>query len=163
MELTKKRDLQKRKLMKKQILLSIGLSIVLTTGCSNHKPKPNVIQNQENNTLNGATIVKQEDNSSKKPYIIDLDQQVKDDGLKGGEFKTILGFIYKGNNDEVSFLGEKLFISTPIKLYINGKTNETTKFIKGILTIKTSELAAGDTVVIKNRFGTKLAEHEVKE
>jgi len=151
--------------MKKQILLSVGLSMVLTTGCSNHKPKPNVIQNQENNTLNGATIVKQEDNSSssKKPYIIDLDKQVKDDGLKGGEFKTILGFIYKGNNDEVSFVGKKLFISTPIKLYINGKINETTKLIKGILTIKTSELAVGDTVVIKNRFGTKLAEHEVKE
>lgn len=152
--------------MKTQILLSIGLSIVLTTGCSNHKPKPNVIQNQENSTLNKATIVKQEDNRSnhsKKAYIIDLDKEVKDDGLKGGIFETIRGFIYKGNNDEVSFIGKKLFISTPIKLYINGKINETTKFIKGVLTIKTSELAVGDTVVIKNRFGTKLVEQEVKK
>lgn len=145
--------------MKKQILLSVGLSIILITGCSNHEPKPKVTQRTH--------IVKQEDNNnsnhSKKTYIIDLDKEVKDDGLKGGVFETIHGFIYKGNNDEVSFIGKKLFIATPIKLYINGKINETTKLIKGVLTIKTSELAAGDTVVIKNRFGTKLVEQEVKE
>lgn len=152
--------------MKKQILLSVGLSIILITGCSNHEPKPKVTQSQENNTPNRVSIVKHEDNStnhSKKTYIIDLDKEVNNNGLKGGEFQTILGFIYQGNNDEVSFVGKKLFISTPIKLYINGKINETVKFLKGVLTIKSSELSVGDTVVIKNRFGTKLVEKKVKK
>lgn len=152
--------------MKKQILLSVGLSIILITGCSNHEPKPNPTskstQAHKNNTVNRTVMVNQENNRTKKVYLIDLDKQVEDNGLKGGTFETIYGYIIRGNNDEVAFLGKKIFIATPIKLYINGKINETTKFIKGILSIKTSELAEGDVVVIKNRFGTKLVEQKIK-
>ena len=100
---------------------------------------------------NGSKV---EQNTTKKSkrHIIDLDKEIKDDGLKGGVIDTIKGFISLANNDEVSFVGKELFIATPIKLYINGKLNETAKFVKGVLTIKTSELAVGDTVTIKNRF-----------
>ena len=73
--------------------------------------------------------------------------------------------IFRGTlyNDEVSFIGKELFVATPIKLYINGKLKETIKSIKGIFTIKGSEVNNGDTVTIKNRFGTKLVEKRVKK
>lgn len=139
--------------MKKQAL--VGLAIFLVVGCSNKEVQP---KHQE------RTAVVSENNNSqaeKKSYIIDLDKEIKNDGLKGGAFETLRGLIPLGNNDEVAFVGKKLFIATPIKLYINGKINKTVKFLKGILTIKSSELAVGDSVTIKNRFGVKLVEKKV--
>jgi len=140
--------------MKKKLLVGLGISIFLSTGCSNAESQPK------------SDIKKQENKSSKKEkkkILIDLDKEIKEDGLKGGVFETIRGIIPMGHNDEVSFIGKELFVATPIKLYINGKLKETVEIIKGIFTIKGSEINDGDTITIKNRFGTKLVEKRVKK
>jgi hypothetical protein len=102
-------------------------------------------------------------NKEKKKIIIDLDKEIKKDGLKGGAFETIRGLIPMGHNDEVSFIGKELFIATPIKLYINDKLKATIKTFKGIFTIKGSEVENGDTITIKNRFGNKMVEKKIKK
>ena len=137
--------------MKKKLLV-VGVSIFLVTGCVNQEPKPNM-------TVKDRNISSQKS----KRIIIDLDKEIKDDGLKGGVFDTIRGIIPMGHNDEVSFIGKELFVATPIRLYINGKLKATIKSIKGFFTIKGSEVNDGDTVTIKNRFGTKLVEKRVEK
>ena len=141
--------------MKKQVL--IGLAVFLVVGCSNNNITPSpIVKNQEN-----KVVVSNSKKEEPKKFLIDLDKEVKDDGLKGGVLETIRGLIPMGHNDEVSFIGKKLFIATPIKLYINGKWKATVKSIKGMFTIKGSEVKNGDKVVIKNRFDVKLVEKEV--
>jgi len=143
--------------MKKKLLVGLCVSIFLVTGCSEPQPKSSVTNQQSRVDENKSRTQKP------KKIIIDLDKEIKDNGLKGGVFDTIRGFIPMGHNDEVSFIGKELFVATPIKLYINGKLKETIKSIKGIFTIKGSEVNNGDTVTIKNRFGTKLVEKRVKK
>jgi hypothetical protein len=138
--------------MKKKLLVGLSVSIFLVTGCTNKQPQATSVVKYENNNS-----IKKE----KKKILIDLDKEIKDDGLKGGAFETIRGLIPMGNSDEVSFIGQKLFIATPIKLYINGKLKATIKSIKGMFTIKGSEVNNGDTVTFKNRFGVKLVEKKV--
>ena len=141
--------------MKKQVL--IGLTVFLVVGCSNNNITPSpIVKNVEN-----RTVVSSSKKEEPKKILIDLDKEIKDDGLKGGVFETIRGLIPMGNNDEVSFSGEKLFIATNIKLYINGKLKATIKSAKGIFTIKGSEVNDGDKIVITNRFKKKLIEKEI--
>ena len=141
--------------MKKQVL--IGLTVFLVVGCSNNNITPSpIVKNVEN-----RTVVSSSKKEEPKKILIDLDKEIKDDGLKGGVFETIRGLIPMGHNDEVSFSGKKLFIATDIKLYINGKWKATLKSAKGIFTIKGSEVNDGDKIVITNRFKKKLIEKEI--
>ena len=141
--------------MKKQVFM--GLTVILVVGCSNKTIAPSpMIKNQEN-----RAVVNKSKNQKPKKILIDLDKEIKDDGLKGGVFETIRGLIPMGHNDEVFFKGEKLFIATDIKLYINGKLKSTIKSVKGMFTIKGSEVNDGDRVVIKNRFNVKLMDKKV--
>ena len=92
--------------MRKQVFM--GLAVILIVGCSNNNITPSpIVKNQEK-----KVVVDKNKNEKPKKTIIDLDKEIKDDGLKGGAFETIRGLIPMGHNDEVSFIGKKLFIAT---------------------------------------------------
>lgn len=110
------------------------------------------------------TKLSEESNTTKeesKKLEIDLDKEKKEAKKRGDAFDIIKGLIPLGHNDEVTFLGKKVLILKPIKLYVNGILKKTIKSTKEILNIKTSELTVGDIVVIKNGKGTKLVEKKV--
>lgn len=130
--------------MRKQILIGLSVSIFLVMGCSNQVSQPTLDTKVE-----------------KKRIVIDLDKEIKEDGLKGGTFETIRGSISLGNNDEVAFIGDELFIATPVSLYNNGNLQSSIKSAKGMFIIRTMELKKGDVITIKNRFGTTLVEKRV--
>jgi hypothetical protein len=105
--------------------------------------------------------ISKEGNNKTKTLIIDLDKEKKDAKERGDAFDIIKGIIPLGHNDEVTFLGKKVLIARPVTLYVNDVLKKTIKNAKEILSIKTSELAVGDTVTIKNRKGTTLVEKKI--
>lgn len=102
-----------------------------------------------------------EETNQTKTLVIDLDKEKKDSKERDGAFDIIKGIIPLGHNDEVAFLGKKVLIAKPIKLYVNDVLKRTIRSVKEILSIQTSELAVGDTVTIKNRKGNTLMEKKV--
>ena len=116
------------------------------------------------NVMASETKLSDENNTTKEEsqkFEIDLDKEKKEAKKRGDAFDVIKGLIPLGHNDEVTFLGKKVLILKPIKLYVNGVLKKTIKSTKEILNIKTSELTVGDIVVIKNGKGTKLVEKKV--
>jgi len=102
----------------------------------------------------------QETNVS-KILTIDLEKEKKPSKERDGTFDIIKGIIPLGHNDEVTFIGKKVLILKPIKLYVNNILKKTIKSTKEILSIKTSELSVGDVVTIKNKKGTTLVRKKV--
>ena len=141
--------------MKKQLFM--GLVLLLVVGCSHNSvtPSPSV-KNQENQAVSSHST-----NKKPKKILIDLDKEVKENGLKGGDFETIRGLILMGHNDEVSLKGEKLFMATPIRLYINGKLKATINSFEDMFKINGLEVNNGDVVVIKNRFNVELVNKRI--
>ena len=128
--------------MKKQILLISLLTFNLNLMASD---------------LNASN---QETNVS-KILTIDLEEEKKPSKERDGTFDIIKGIIPLGHNDEVTFIGKKVLILKPIKLYVNNILKKTIKSTKEILSIKTSELSVGDVVTIKNKKGTTLVRKKV--
>jgi len=141
--------------MKKYILLGL---IVL--GASTIASDVKVVN--ENNSSEIDSNQTKEPKQEKKKVVIDLDKEKKESGLKGDDFKMICGFVKLGHNDEVSFKGKKLFLATPIQLFINGKLYATIRKPKDIFTLKTSILKVGDIITIKNRFVTLVKKKVIK-
>jgi len=102
----------------------------------------------------------QETNVS-KILTIDLEKEKKPSKERDGTFDIIKGIIPLGHNDEVTFIGKKVLILKPIKLYVNNILKKTIKSTKEILSIKTSELSVGDVVTIKSKKGTTLVRKKV--
>ena len=137
--------------------LIFGLMVFGFLGCASNK-----INLDKNETT------KQEDNTTKKIIVIDLDKEVdnnyaeysgqqgigdfKESGLRGDKDKAIPIFIadYKGDNDEVALKGEVLKRAKKIKV----GDNDEVAFSGQEYRIKTSELKDGDEILLKDRNGT---------
>jgi len=131
--------------VKKEIIIGVML---LTT---------NIFANTQ---VNSYTTIVQE--RGKKVLVIDLDK-AKEDGKKGGASTLLKGIISIGHNDEVKFIGENSLMARPITITITSKMDKLKKTLVNIFTIKTSDLAVGDTIRIKNRRGKVKVEQKVKK
>jgi hypothetical protein len=96
----------------------------------------------------------------KKILVIDLDK-AKEDGKKGGASTLLKGIISIGHNDEVKFIGENTLMARGITITITSKMNKLKKTLVDVFTIKTSELAVGDTIRIKNKRGKVKVEQKI--
>ena len=90
------------------------------------------------------------ENKEKKVLEIDLDYE-RENGNKGGGADILRAVISIGHNDEVKFIGSNTLMGRPIVIEIRNKLNKVKKTIVDTFTIKTSDLAVGDTVVIIKR------------
>ena len=129
--------------MKKEIIIGVML---LTT---------NIFANTQ---VNSYTTIVQE--RGKKVLVVDLDK-AKEDGKKGGDSTLLKGIISIGHNDEVKFIGENTLMARGITITITSKMNKLKKTLVDVFTIKTSELAVGDTIRIKNKRGKVKVEQKV--
>ncbi len=135
-----KRLSKKENIMKKQIIAGfIALSMSLTV-------------------VNADTV--REENGS-KILVVELDKEGEDNN-KGGASDILRAVIHIGNNDEVQFMGKNTLMARPITIVIKDKFNNIKKTLVNVFTIKSSELAVGDTVVITNRR-KKVAEKKVEK
>ena len=111
------------------------------------------------NSNNYTTVIEER---GKKILVIDLDK-AKEDGKKGGASTILKGIISIGHNDEVKFIGENTLMARGITITITSKMNKLKKTLIDVFTIKTSDLAVGDTIRIKNRRGKVKVEQKVKK
>ena len=111
------------------------------------------------NSNNYTTVIEER---GKKILVIDLDK-AKEDGKKGGASTILKGIISIGHNDEVQFIGENTLMARGITITITSKMNKLKKTLIDVFTIKTSDLAVGDTIRIKNRRGKVKVEQKVKK
>ena len=109
------------------------------------------------NTNSYMTVIEER---GKKVLVVDLDKG-KEDGKKGGASSILKGIISIGHNDEVKFIGENTLMARGITVTITSKMNKLKKTLVDVFTIKTSELAVGDTIRIKNKRGKVKVEQKV--
>ena len=110
-------------------------------------------------TVVNADTIKEE--NGVKILVVELDKEGKNNN-KGGT-DILKAVIHIGNNDEVRFIGELTLMARPITIEIKNKLNKVKKTLVDVFTIKSSELAVGDTVVISNRRGDVLAKKKVEK
>jgi len=111
------------------------------------------------NTNSYSSIIEER---GKNVLVVDLDK-AKEDGKKGGASTILKGIISIGHNDEVKFIGENSLMARPITITITSKMNKLKKTLVDVFTIKTSDLAVGDTIRIKNKRGKVKVEQKVKK
>ena len=110
-------------------------------------------------TVVNADTIKEE--NGVKILVVELDKEGKNNNKGGSDI--LKAVIHLGNNDEVEFMGELTLMARPITIEIKDKFNKVKKTLVDVFTIKSSELAVGDTVVITNRRGNPLAEKKVEK
>ena len=129
----------KGKKMKKQLIIGLmALSMSFTT-------------------LNADRVKKE---NGVKILVVELDKEGEDNN-KGGTADILKAVIHIGNNDEVQFVGKNTLMATPITIVIKNSIGKIKKSITDVFTIKSSELAVGDTVTITNRRDVVLAKKKV--
>ncbi len=127
--------------MKKYLIF--GLIIFVMVGCTS-----SIIE------IKNKIIKTRDINNTKKILTIDLDTKFKKDNyLKGGIKKRVIPIFiggYRGDNDEVAFIGKILKKSDKIKVGDNDEVNLNSA-IKYI--IKTSELKDRDIISLIDKKG----------
>ena len=111
-------------------------------------------------TVVNADTIKEE--NGVKILVVELDKEGENNN-KGSASDILKAVIHLGNNDEVEFIGKNTLMARPITIEIKDKFNKVKKTLVDVFTIKSSELAVGDTVVITNRRGNPLAEKKVEK
>ena len=111
-------------------------------------------------TVVNADTVREENGS--KILVVELDKEGEDNN-KGGASDILKAIIHIGNNDEVQFVGENTLMARPITIEIKDQFDKVKKILVDVFTVKSSELAVGDTVVISNRRDKVIAEKKVEE
>ena len=118
--------------------------------------------------LNPSHSVKREQNKG-KTIVIDLDKKANIDFSKGSLTLTS-DIISIGDNDEVVFKGKILAEKSPIQWSIRRKkgSNQDNDEVKREIygnkfSIKTSELRAGDEIIIRDKNGNIFVKKRVKE
>ena len=111
-------------------------------------------------TVINADTIKEE--NGVKILVVELDKEGENNN-KGSASDILKAVIHLGNNDEVEFIGKNTLMARPITIEIKDKLNKIKKTLIDVFTIKSSELDVGDTVVIKNRRDSILAEKKVEK
>ena len=109
------------------------------------------------NSNNYMTVIEER---GKKILVVDLDKG-NEDGKKGGASTILKGIISIGHNDEVKFIGKNTLMARGITVTITNSVNKVKKTLAGIFSIKTSDLAVGDTITIRNRLDTVMVEQTI--
>ena len=111
-----------------------------------------------NTTMSHETIIEKR---GVKILVINLDKE-GEDGNKGAS-DILSAIIHIGNNDEVQFVGKNTLMARPITTLIKDEFNKVKKTLIDTFTIKTSDLAVGDTVVILDSEDEPLVEKKVEK
>jgi len=136
----------KHTILKKSIL---PLLLLAVTACST----PSTTSTESSTTTT--------ENNNSKIILIDVDKELNagEEGLRGKDTLIIDAPLYIGDNDEVSFKGEYLQKSSPVKVKIGD--NDEGSFTGDHYTIKTLKLHNGEIIQMQDKEGNTFVEVEV--